>query len=39
MEELFGVSVLESAPRHYGNPQIFNTDQGAQYRGKALAVD
>jgi hypothetical protein len=27
---------LQSAPRRYGRPQILDTDQGAQFTGKAL---
>ena len=36
MEEHFCVSVLESALRRYGQPEIFNTDQGSQYTGKSF---
>ncbi len=36
MEEDFCVSALESALRRHGHPQIFNTDQGAQYTGEAF---
>ena len=34
MEEHFCVHALESALRRHGNPEIFNTDQGAQYTGR-----
>jgi putative transposase len=36
MEENFCVSALESALRRHGRPEIFNTDQGAQFTGKAF---
>ena len=36
MEEDFCVSALESALRRHGHPQIFNTDQGAQYTAEAF---
>jgi len=36
MEEDFCVSVLERALRLYPKPEIFNTDQGAQFTGKAF---
>ncbi len=36
MEEEFCVSALESALRRHGRPQIFNTDQGAQFTGEAF---
>ncbi len=36
MEEDFCVSALEGALRRHGRPQIFNTDQGAQYTGEAF---
>ncbi len=36
MEDSFCVSALERAIRHYGTPEIFNTDQGAQFTGKAF---
>ena len=36
MEESFCVSCLESALRKYGKPEIFNTDQGSQYTGRAF---
>lgn len=34
MDEHFCVNALESALRRHGCPEIFNTDQGAQYTGK-----
>ena len=36
MEEHFCVNALESALRRHERPQIFNTDQGSQYTGKAF---
>jgi len=36
MDESFCVSSLETALRRYGSPEIFNTDQGSQYTGKAF---
>tara|TARA_R110000868_G_scaffold86911_1_gene243434 strand:+ start:470 stop:1303 length:834 start_codon:yes stop_codon:yes gene_type:complete len=36
MEDSFCVSALERAIRLYGVPEIFNTDQGAQFTGKAF---
>jgi len=36
MEVHFCVSALESALRGHGRPQIFNTDQGAQFTGDAF---
>ena len=36
MDDSFCVSALESAIRRYGKPEIFNTDQGSQYTGKAF---
>ncbi len=36
MEEDFCVSALESALRRHGRPEIFNTDQGAQYTAEAF---
>jgi putative transposase len=36
MEEHFCVNALESALRRYEYPEIFNTDQGSQYTGKAF---
>ena len=33
MDDSFCVSALERAIRQYGCPEIFNTDQGAQYTG------
>jgi putative transposase len=35
-DEGFCVSALQSALRRYGRPEIFNTDQGAQFTGKAF---
>lgn len=32
----FCVEALEEALRHYGRPEIFNTDQGAQFTSKAF---
>lgn len=37
MEEEFCVSALARAIRMHGTPEIFNTDQGSQYTGKAFA--
>lgn len=34
MDDDFCVNALDSAIRRYGRPDIFNTDQGAQYTGK-----
>jgi putative transposase len=34
MDDEFCVNALESAIRRYGTPDVFNTDQGAQYTGK-----
>ena len=34
MDDDFCVSALKSAIRQYGTPEIFNTDQGAQFTGK-----
>ncbi len=34
MDDEFCVNALENAIRRYGRPNIFNTDQGAQYTGK-----
>lgn len=34
LDEWFCVSALESAFRHFGKPEIFNTDQGSQFTGK-----
>lgn len=34
MDDDFCVNALESAIRRYGRPDIFNTDQGAQFTGK-----
>jgi putative transposase len=36
MEDDFCVSALQSALRRHGRPEIFNTDQGAQFTGKAF---
>lgn len=36
MEEAFCVSALQSALRRHGRPEIFNTDQGSQFTGKAF---
>lgn len=36
MDDNFCVSVLEQAIRRYGRPEIFNTDQGSQFTGKAF---
>ena len=36
MEEHFCVNALESALRRHQCPEIFNTDQGSQYTGKAF---
>jgi putative transposase len=36
MDDGFCVSALESAMRRFGVPEIFNTDQGAQYTGRAF---
>lgn len=36
MDDSFCVSALESAIRLYGIPDLFNTDQGAQFTGKAF---
>jgi putative transposase len=36
MDNDFCVSALQSAIRRYGKPEIFNTDQGVQYTGKAF---
>jgi len=36
MEEAFCVSALESALRRHGRPEIFNTDQGAQFTGEGF---
>ena len=32
----FCVNALKSALRRYKTPEIFNTDQGSQYTGKAF---
>lgn len=36
MDDDFCVNALKSAIRQYGRPDIFNTDQGSQYTGKAF---
>jgi putative transposase len=36
MDDSFCVSALESAIRLYGCPEIFNSDQGSQFTGKAF---
>ena len=36
MDDGFCVSALESALRRHGRPEIFNTDQGVQFTGKAF---
>jgi putative transposase len=36
MDDSFCVSALERALRRYTKPEIFNTDQGAQYTGSAF---
>jgi len=36
MEASFCVSALERALRRYGRPEIFNSDQGAQFTSKAF---
>ena len=36
MEEHFSVNALESALRRHQCPEIFHTDQGSQYTGKAF---
>ncbi len=36
MEESFCISSLETALRRYEKPEIFNTDQGAQYTSRAF---
>lgn len=36
METDFCISALETAMRRYGRPEIFNTDQGAQFTSKAF---
>jgi len=37
MESEFCISALESALRRYGRPEIFNTDQGAQFTSIAFS--
>jgi putative transposase len=36
MDDSFCVNALEQAIRRYGRPEIFNTDQGSQFTGKAF---
>jgi len=36
MDDDFCVSALQSAIRRHGKPDIFNTDQGVQFTGKAF---
>ena len=36
MEADFCVSALERAVRHYGTPEIFNTDQGSQFTSESF---
>lgn len=36
MDDSFCVRALESAIRRYGKPEIFNTDQGAQFTGHSF---
>ena len=36
MDDSFCVNALEQAIRRYGKPEIFNTDQGSQFTGKAF---
>lgn len=36
MDDDFCVSTLERAIRRFGTPEIFNTDQGAQFTGRAF---
>jgi putative transposase len=36
MEADFCVNAVQEAIRHYGTPQIFNTDQGAQFTSKSF---
>ena len=38
MEADFCVEVVEEAIRGYGTPQIFNTDQGAQFTSEAFTA-
>lgn len=38
MEDCFCISALESAIRHYGVPEIFNTDQGSQFTSTDFIV-
>jgi len=39
MDDDFCVSALQSAMRRHGTPDIFNTDQGVQYMGKAFTSE
>jgi putative transposase len=36
MEAVFCVDCLEDALRHHGTPEIFNSDQGAQFTSAAF---
>ena len=36
MEALFCVDCLEDALRHHGRPEVFNSDQGAQFTSTAF---
>ena len=36
LDDDFCVNALKSALRRHKTPEIFNTDQGAQYTGKAF---
>lgn len=36
MDDTFCINALKSAIRKHGKPEIFNTDQGAQYTGKGF---
>ena len=36
MDDDFCVNALKSALRRHKTPEIFNTDQGSQYTGKAF---
>jgi hypothetical protein len=38
MEAAFCVATLEDTLARYGEPDIFDTDQGSQFTGRALAV-
>ncbi len=37
MDEWFCVNALETALRKFGKPEIFNTDQGSQFTGRAFS--